>query len=287
MDSARAFALEKPSTWPRRPLLAGIVNVTPDSFSDGNSYFRWEKAVERGLALLADGADLLDLGAESSRPNAAPVSEDEELRRLLPVLRALSGETRRPISVDTRKPGIAAAALENGARWINDIGGLRDPEMLRVLADSNAGVVIMHMQGEPATMQERPRYDDVVEEVCAWLGAQAEQARNAGLDAERIWIDPGIGFGKSLEHNLELLRALDRIGRLGYPVMLGASRKSFIGQLSDDPVEERLAGGLAAAEAATHLPHAVLRTHDVRATRQYLLVRRSIQSGDAERWEDL
>ena len=286
MEPARAIALERPSTWPHRPLLAGILNVTPDSFSDGGRNLHWEHAVASGLALIRDGADLLDIGGESTRPKAAPVDASEELRRILPVVRALAGETDVPLCVDTRKPEVAEGALDAGAVWINDVGGLRDPRMIRTIAAHGAGAVILHMLGDPSTMQDAPSYADVVEDVGAFLSERAAAAVEAGIPSQRIWIDPGIGFGKTLEHNLSLLSALSRLAQLGYPLMLGASRKSFIGQLSDDPVDERLAGGLAALEGLLHLPHSIIRTHDVRATRQYLLVRRSIVSGEAERWPE-
>ena len=284
MLEPRAFALGRPATWPRRPLLAGVVNVTPDSFSDGGRFVRWERAVEHGLALARAGADLLDIGGESTRPGSAPVSVEEELERVLPVLRALSGESSVPLSIDTQKPEVADQALSAGATWVNDVGGLRDERLAGVVAAHGAGLVIMHMRGDPATMQDEPHYDDVVEEVCSLLAERAEAAVTAGIDPERVWVDPGIGFGKSVEHNLQLLASLDRVARLGYPVMVGASRKSFIGALSGDPVDERLAGGLAAAQAAAAVPRTILRTHDVAATRQFLLVSRCIEAGEARSW---
>jgi dihydropteroate synthase len=277
--------LAEPRTWPHRPLIAGIVNVTPDSFSDGGDHFHWEKAVAHGLDLAREGADMLDVGGESTRPGAAPVSVQEELDRVLPVVRVLTGEISTPISIDTRRPEVAGAALAAGASWVNDIGGLRDPAMAEQIAAAEAGVIIMHMQGEPASMQDDPKYDDVVEEVSTYLAAAAQRAVDAGIERDRVWVDPGIGFGKTLEHNLLLLESLGRLGQLGFPVMLGASRKRFIGDLSEDPVHERVAGGLAAAGCALQLRHAVVRTHDVAATRQYLLVRRSIESGEVGRWE--
>jgi dihydropteroate synthase len=240
--------------------------------------------VAHGLQLAREGADLIDVGGESTRPGAAPVSVDEEIARVAPVVRSLAGELRIPVSVDTRKPEVASAALEAGARWVNDVGGLRDPRMLEVAAAHRAGVVILHMQGEPDTMQLAPRYDDVIQDVRAYLDRAAQLAIEGGIAADRIWIDPGIGFGKTLGHNLELLANLDRFAELGYPVVLGASRKSFIGRLSRDTGEDRLAGSLAAAGAAMRLPRAVVRVHDVAATRQYLLVRHSIQRGRPFDW---
>lgn len=275
--------LRNPAEWPARPRIMGIVNVTPDSFSDGGRFTRWEKAVEHGLRLIDEGADLLDVGGESTRPGAEPVGEEQELERVLPVLRALAGETDTALSIDTRHPAVAEAALGAGASWVNDVGGLREPSMASVVAARGAGVCIMHMQGEPATMQTEPHYDDVVSEVSAFLRDRAERAREAGIAAERIWVDPGIGFGKRLEHNLRLMAALDRIAALGYPVVLGASRKRFIEKLTGDPVDERLGGSLAAADPARRVRPSVLRVHDVRATRQFLLVREAIEAAARSR----
>jgi dihydropteroate synthase len=266
-----------PPSWPPRPLLMGIVNVTPDSFSDGGALLSWERAVAHGLRLIDEGADLLDIGGESTRPGSSPVSLEEELGRVLPVLRALHGETDRPLSIDTRKPEVAREALKAGARLVNDVGGLREPEMTHCIASAQAGVVIMHMQGEPQTMQVDPRYGDVLTEIRDTLEERARIAQELGIGRSRIWIDPGIGFGKRLEHNLQLLAGLDRLASLGYPVLLGASRKGFIGEISGDPVYERLAGSLAAAGHALDLPRAIVRVHDVAATRQYLLVRQRIE----------
>ncbi len=269
-----------PSSWPQRPLVMGIVNVTPDSFSDGGHFLRWERAVEHGLALVAEGADLLDIGGESTRPGAEPVSAAEERARVLPVIRALAGEVDVPLSIDTRKPEVAAAALAAGAVWVNDVGGLRDRDMGRVVAEHAAGICIMHMQGEPRTMQEAPHYEDVVTEVVDFLRRRVERALEAGIEAEAIWVDPGIGFGKNLQHNLELLHSLDRLAALGYPVLIGASRKRFIGEIRGAPVDERLAGSLAAIEGTLDLPRAIVRVHDVGPTRQYLEVRRRLRTGE-------
>jgi dihydropteroate synthase len=263
----------------------GIVNVTPDSFSDGGALDRWERAVAHGLKLAREGADLLDIGGESTRPGAPEVTAQEELDRVLPVIQVLAGETTIPMSVDTRKAEVAEAALGAGAHWVNDVSALEDPEMAEVVARHGAGIILMHMQGEPQTMQQTPDYRDVVEEVCGFLTDRAEIARRAGLDDSRIWLDPGIGFGKTLQHNLQLFRALDRIAGLGYPVVLGASRKRFIGALSGEPVKERLAGSLAAAGLGLNLRRSIVRVHDVAATRQYLLVRRALETGAPLPWE--
>lgn len=266
------------STWPRRPLIMGIVNVTPDSFSDGGHYRRWDHAVSHALALVDEGADVLDIGGESTRPGAAAVTVEEESSRVLPVVRILAGETATPLSIDTRHPEVAAAALEAGAVLVNDVQGLRAPGMTELVAARGAGVSILHMQGEPGTMQEAPHYEDVVEEVRGFLAARAQAALDAGIPAGRVWIDPGIGFGKTLEHNLQLLAGLDRLASLGYPVLVGASRKGFIGQISGDPVHARLGGSLAPLEHVRKLPHAIVRVHDVAATRQYLEVAQRIDA---------
>lgn len=263
-------------TWPDRPLIMGIVNVTPDSFSDGGSHQRWDRAVSHALGLVADGADLLDIGGESTRPGATPVPVQEELDRVLPVIRVLRGETGVPLSIDTRKPEVAAAALEAGATLVNDVRALAGSGMAELVAARRAGVCLMHMRGEPGSMQDDPRYENVVEEVRNFLAERIQAALDAGVAVDRIWIDPGIGFGKTIEHNLELLAGLDRLGSLGYPVLVGVSRKGFIGQISDDPVHARLGGSLAALLPALQLPRAIVRVHDVRATRQFLLVARRI-----------
>lgn len=285
MPAESRIVARSPGFWPRRPLLMGIVNVTPDSFSDGGTLNSWEKAVAHGLRLGREGADLLDIGGESTRPGAAPVGDEEELDRVLPVVKVLAGEIKVPLCVDTRKASVADAALKAGAHWVNDVSALDDPEMARVVARQGAGIILMHMQGEPGSMQDHPVYEDVVDEVCEFLVERAEVAREAGLDRSRIWLDPGIGFGKTLQHNLQLFRALDRIAGLGYPVVLGASRKRFIGNLSGAPTEERLAGSLAAAGLCVQLRRSIVRVHDVAATRQYLLVRRALETGAPLPWE--
>jgi dihydropteroate synthase len=252
----------------RRPLVAGIVNVTPDSFSDGGRFLHVERAIEHGLRLADEGADILDIGGESTRPGAEPVSEAEELARVIPVIEALHRERKLPLSIDTMKPAVAAAALDAGAEIINDVSGFRDPEMIRVAAAFHAGVIVMHMQGMPATMQADPRYEDVAQEVIAILAERTAALVSAGLPEACVCVDPGIGFGKTQAHNLELLGRLGEFRRLGRPVCLGVSRKGFIGSICGRTVEERVAGSLAVACFAADRGEAhVLRVHDVAATR--------------------
>ncbi len=256
----------------RRVLVVGIVNVTPDSFSDGGRFLEPSAAVERGLTLVAEGADLLDVGGESTRPGARPVPADEEQRRTAPVVRELVARSGVPVSVDTYKPEVARAALDLGARVLNDVTGLRlrDADgastLARLAAAAGASVVAMHMRGEPSNMQADPHYDDCVAEVTAWLAEAARAARAAGLGEGRLVLDPGIGFGKTLEHNLALLRGVDRIAALGHPVAIGVSRKSLFERLLGLPLDERLEAGLAAAAAAIFRGARLVRTHDVRAT---------------------
>ncbi|MDB5451946.1 MAG: dihydropteroate synthase [Caulobacteraceae bacterium] len=259
----------------------GIVNVTPDSFSDGGRFFDPPAAVEHALSLAAAGADILDIGAESTRPRAAPVPEAEELDRLIQVVEGVRARTDLPISVDTMKPAVARAAMAAGADIWNDVTALRwSPESLRTAAALGCGVVLMHMLGEPGSMQDDPRYDDVVAEVSAFLADRAEAAVAAGVRREAIWVDPGIGFGKTVAHNLSLLAHLDRIAALGFPVVLGVSRKRFITAL--DPVPEkgagRLGGSLAAGLAGASKGAAILRVHDVRESVQALAVAAAIEA---------
>jgi len=246
-----------------RTRVMGVLNVTPDSFSDGGRYFRPEDAIRRGLELAEQGADLIDLGGESTRPKAEPVPAEEEWRRVAPVLEALARTSDIPVSIDTRKPEVAAKAIEAGAVIVNDVSGLRDARMLPLLVQSHVGVVIMHMQGEPATMQDHPRYADVVREVRTFLEARAREAIGAGMPPEAVALDPGIGFGKSLEDNLDLLRHLDFLAGLGHAVVVGVSRKSFLGKLGAGEAGERLAGGIAAATMAVARGAHVIRSHDV------------------------
>ena len=248
-----------------RPLVMGIVNVTLDSFSDGGHYFSASRALDHARRLAADGADLIDVGGESTRPGSAPVALADELARVIPLARTLS-EEGLAVSVDTRKPEVMRAAIDAGAAMINDVSALRADGALETCAASDAAVCLMHMRGDPATMQRDPVYADVVAEVRDFLQGRAAAARTAGIGVERIVIDPGFGFGKTLGHNLALLRALPEFVRLGYPVMAGLSRKASIGQLTGRPVDERLPGSLAAALATVARGAAIVRVHDVRAT---------------------
>jgi len=251
----------------------GIVNVTPDSFADGGHHATAEQAVAHARRLIAEGADLIDIGGESTRPGAQPVAVEVERARVLPVVAALRAETGLPISVDTTKAEVAAAALAAGADMVNDVSAGRfDSAMLPLVAERGAAVVLMHMQGTPATMQQAPAYGDVVAEVAAFLAERAAAARSAGIDAERIWVDPGIGFGKRPEHNLALLAHLERLAALGFPVLVGASRKTFLGALGGEPVEARLAASLAAAVLAVAHGARAVRVHDVAPTRRAVAV---------------
>ncbi len=249
----------------------GILNVTPDSFSDGGRFSGTAGAVEHGLAMARDGADLIDVGGESTRPGSAPVSEAAELRRVMPVVEALADSAGVPISIDTRKPEVARRCLEAGAAVVNDVGGLRDPAMAEAAASFGAGAVLMHMRGTPATMQRDTAYLDVVEEVAAFLGRQAERARCAGV--REIAVDPGIGFGKSVRQNFEILARLREICDLGFPVLVGPSRKSFLGSLASRlGVGQRLEGTLAAAAVAVMNGARLVRVHDVKPCRRVLEV---------------
>jgi dihydropteroate synthase len=256
------------------PVVMGVVNVTPDSFSDGGAFADAEAAVAHGRALAAEGAGILDVGGESTRPGAAPVPELEEARRVVPVVGGLvAAGTEAMVSVDTSKAAVARAALEAGARIVNDVTALRgDPAMAGVVAESGAGLCLMHMRGEPRTMQEDPRYDDVVGEVKAFLEARLAAAVDAGIAEERVLLDPGIGFGKTTAHNLELLRRLDEIVALGRPVVIGTSRKSFLGRLTGREVGERVPGTIATNVMALQKGASVFRVHDVAPVRDALVV---------------
>jgi dihydropteroate synthase len=257
-----------------RTIVMGIVNVTPDSFTDGGMYLTTDDAVRHGARLVDEGADVLDVGGESTRPGAEPVDVDEELRRVIPVIEGLTEiQQTTPISIDTRKPEVARAALEAGARIVNDVTAGRDGAMLEAVADTGAGIVLMHMLGEPQTMQDDPRYEDVVAEVHEFLRERIEAAVFAGIAEERVCVDPGIGFGKNVEHNLALLRSVSALRLLGAAVMVGASRKRFIGVLTgaEDPAD-RLEGSLAAAVLAASLGADVVRVHDVAPTVRALRV---------------
>jgi len=259
------------------PLVMGILNVTPDSFSDGGMHEDPASAVAWGEQLIADGAAILDVGGESTRPGAEPLAGPAELARVRPVIRRFAAEST-PVSIDTRHADVALAAVEAGACIINDVSGFRDRAMVEVAAGCDAGVVVMHMLGEPGTMQKNPRYDDVVREVGGYLVAQATMLEAAGVSRDRIAIDPGIGFGKTVEHNLELLRRLPELAALGYPLVIGASRKRFVGAVTgvEEP-QARVAGSISAAcWAAEHGAH-VLRVHDVAPTVQALAVTAAIR----------
>ena len=241
------------------------MNVTPDSFSDGGRFADPARAIEHGLRLRDEGADLVDIGGESTRPNAEPVPPDEELERVMPVVKALAREGVA-VSVDTLKPEVMRAAIGAGCAMVNDVNGFRAQGAVRAVAESGVGLIVMHMQGEPRTMQQAPRYDDVVAEVGAFLGERARALEAAGVDAARIVIDPGFGFGKSLEHNRALFRGLPQLASLGYPVMAGVSRKKMVGDFTGRPVGERTAGSVAAALLAVQNGARLVRVHDVRET---------------------
>ena len=249
--------------------LMGVLNVTPDSFSDGGRYFDPALAEKQALRLQDEGAHFLDIGGESSRPGARPISARQEIRRLVPVLKRLSKKIKIPVSVDTCKYDVASAALDQGASVVNDITALGgDRRMAGLVARRRASVILMHMKGEPRTMQKNPSYVSVSKEVKASLKRSVEKALEAGIPKARIAVDPGFGFGKTVEHNLQLLKELDGLAALGFPVLVGLSRKSFIGYLLDAPVKERLAGSLAAAAVAIQHGAHILRVHDVSPHRQ-------------------
>ena len=264
----------------KRPLLMGIVNVTPDSFSDGGQHLSAEAAIAHARTLIVEGAQIIDLGAESTRPGALPVSVQEELARLLPVIAALR-DSGAALSVDTCKPEVMQAALDAGADIINDVTGMRDPQAQRVVArHPSCGICVMHMQGEPRTMQLNPRYLNVVTEVSAALVAQAQLLEKLGVQRARISLDPGLGFGKTAEQNYQLLKGLATLVHSGYPVVLGASRKSMLGAITGKPVDQRLSGSIAAALAGIARGVAVLRVHDVDATYDALKVWQSVQAAE-------
>ncbi len=264
-----------------RPLVMGVVNLTPDSFSDGGRYLEPAQALERALTLDAEGAAILDLGGESTRPGAAPVTEQEEIRRVLPVLERLRPRTRAILSIDTSKPEVMRAAAAAGVDLINDVYALRAPGALEAAAASGCAVCLMHMQGEPRTMQHAPHYDDVVGEVRAFLAERVSACRAAGIADARIVLDPGFGFGKTLEHNLTLLRRLEALRIAGLPLLAGLSRKSMIGALTGKPSEARVHGSVAAALIAAQNGARILRVHDVAATVDALKVLTAVTDGAA------
>ncbi len=263
------------------PVVMGVLNVTPDSFSDGGAYIDPGRAAERAQAMAAEGAGIIDIGGESTRPGAAGVPEEEEIARVRPVLERLGGRITVPVSIDTRRSSVARVALDLGASIINDVTGLAgDPEMAGIAARSGAAVVVMHMQGTPETMQREPHYEDVTGEVLSWLETRTEELAAAGVRRDAIIVDPGIGFGKRLGHNLALLAEIGDFRGLGLPVMVGCSRKSFIGALTGRGTDERLPGGLAALGRCLAGGVSVLRVHDVRETVDYIKVWRAIESSE-------
>jgi dihydropteroate synthase len=254
------------------PIVMGVVNVTPDSFSDGGEWLDPGAAVTHGRDLVAQGAAILDIGGESTRPGAQPVTEAEELRRVVPVLEGLAGAGAR-LSIDTSRAVVAAAAIDAGATLVNDVTALRgDPAMAALVAEHGCDVCLMHMLGEPRTMQRDPRYDDVVDDVKAFLAQRLELAVGAGISEQRVWLDPGIGFGKTIDHNLELLARLDEIVALGRPVVVGTSRKSFLGTIAGRGARERVPGTIATNVLALERGARVFRVHDVAQARDALLV---------------
>ena len=285
-NSSRSTALA-PRTWQigsdrwelgSLPRLMGIVNVTPDSFSDGGQFSDVSLAVEHGLRLVAEGADILDIGGESTRPGAVPVPEEEELRRVLPVIRTLSRQTRIPLSIDTYKAEVARQCLAAGAVIVNDISGLTfDPKMTAVCRESTCGVVVMHIQGTPQTMQLEPRYDNVVADLRRHFSQRLDDLEAAGIARERIVLDPGIGFGKTAEHNLELLAHIAEFHALGRPVLIGHSRKRFLKKILGREVEERNAGTVGVSIALAEQGADILRIHDVRATHDALLAWQTVR----------
>jgi dihydropteroate synthase len=259
------------------PVAMGIVNVTPDSFSDGGQFSSAETAVSHGLRLAEEGAVILDVGGESTRPGAAPVSARDEIGRVVPVIRRLAESAAVPVSVDTSKPEVIEAAVAAGASMVNDVRALRADGALQAAAAAAVPVCLMHMQGEPGTMQASPTYRNVVEEVFAFLAERMEACLAAGIDEERIAVDPGFGFGKTLEHNLILMRGLGRLLDLGRPLLVGLSRKSMIGKLLDRPVDNRLWGSLALAVMAAERGARILRVHDVAPTVDALKIAAAVE----------
>lgn len=260
-----------------RPRVMGIVNATPDSFSDGGQYASTAAAIEHGLRLVDEGAEILDIGGESTRPGSTVVPLEEELQRVIPVIEGLARRAGVPLSVDTYKPAVMRAAIAAGADIINDICALQQPGALDAVADSRAGVCLMHMQGTPQTMQADPHYDDVVQEVRDFLLARIQACQQVGIGQERIMLDPGFGFGKRSVHNIALLRELPTLCALGYPVLAGLSRKSVLGQLTGNDVDARLHASIAAAVIAAMKGAKILRVHDVKATADALKIAAAIQ----------
>lgn len=267
-----------------RPLIMGVVNTTPDSFSDGGRFTNVDAAIAHGTALAAAGADIIDVGGESTRPGADPVDVEEEIERTIPVIRRLAADGL-VVSIDTMKPDVARAAFEAGAAIINDVGGMDDVRMREVAAGSAAGVIVMHMQGTPRTMQDDPSYDDVIADIRSFLGARTRAVSDAGVDPAAIVVDPGIGFGKSVNHNLTLLNRLDAFDALGFPVMVGASRKRFLGTLTDrpEPADRDLASAVAAAVAVLHGAR-IVRVHNVAVSLEAVKVAWAIVREEGTPW---
>ncbi len=262
----------------QRPLIMGILNVTPDSFSDGGRFNQTPVAIERVRRMIEEGADIIDIGGESTRPGAPAVSQEDELARVIPVIEAIRRDSPIPISVDTSKPPVMRAAVAAGASLINDVRALQEPGALEAAAELGVPICLMHMQGQPRTMQANPHYEDVVGEVLAFLQQRIEACQGAGIAPDKLILDPGFGFGKTVAHNLTLFRELGRFVATGYPVLVGVSRKSLIGKLlGERPVEERLAGSLALATLAGWLGAAIVRVHDVRESADALAMCRAVQ----------
>ena len=259
------------------PKVMGIVNVTPDSFSDGGKYSQRDQAIAHALKLAEEGADILDIGGESTRPNATPVGLQEELDRVAPVIESLSKQFNIPISIDTYKPQVMQAAINAGASMVNDVRALQVDGALAVVAKSNVGVCLMHMQGLPATMQNNPQYNDVVNDVKAFLAARLQASIDAGVPTSRILLDPGFGFGKTRAHNISLIQHLDEFSSLGQPILVGLSRKSVLGQMTGNDVDARLYASIAASMIAAQKGAKILRVHDVKATVEVLKVLAAIQ----------
>ncbi len=267
-----------------RPLVMGVLNVTPDSFSDGGAYLDPEAAVAHGIRMAEEGADLLDIGGESTRPGSRGVTAEEERRRVLPVITRLAKRVRVPIAIDTSKADVAARAVDAGASIINDVTALQgDPQMASVAARGRTAVILMHMRGTPRTMQQQPRYHDVVKDVTQALLSRAHDAEAAGIDRSRILLDPGLGFGKTLTHNLALMRHLPSFVSLGFPIVIGPSRKSFIGKTLDSGVEDRLAGTLACVAQAQRCGVHMVRVHDVQPAVHLLTMLDAIEDHHATR----
>jgi len=262
-----------------RTLVMGILNVTPDSFYDGGRCASAEDALSLARRMAEDGADIIDVGGESTRPGSEPVPPQEEVRRVVPLIEKLSAELTIPLSVDSYKPEVVAKAIDAGVSMVNDVNGLRSPGMAELVASSKLPVVVMHMQGNPKIMQEKPHYTDVVTEITAFFRERIAYALDSGIAARQLILDPGVGFGKTLEHNLEILRNIREFKKLGFPVLIGASRKSFLGALLDLPPEERLDGSLASAVLAASQKADIVRVHDVAETVKALKVADAIIRG--------